>query len=299
MLECADIGIVSPAYPVFRIAKPSVIVPEYLKYFFKSDSFQFSIASFAQGSTRTSIKYAKLKTVTIELPAITDQKHIIAVLNKTAAIIEKRKQQLAKLDELVKSQFVEMFGDPENNQKGFPVYRMDEVVKFVGGAQPDKKYFEYEPTSDNIRLIQIRDYKTDRYVTYIPRSLARRFCTADDIMIGRYGPPIFQILSGIEGAYNVALMKAEPLQGNKDYIREYLKQDCLLHYLEGLSSRTAGQDGIQMDALKAYPFIMPPRELQEEYVRFVKQTDKSKFAVQQSIEKLETLKKSLMQQYFG
>lgn len=181
-----------------------------------------------------------------------------------------------------------MFGDPQNNQKGFPVYRMDEVVKFVGGAQPDKKYFEYEPTSDNIRLIQIRDYKTDRYVTYIPRALARRFCTADDIMIGRYGPPIFQILSGIEGAYNVALMKAEPLQGDKDYIREYLKQDCLLHYLEGLSGRTAGQDGIQMDALKAYPFIMPPMELQEEYVRFVKQADKSKYVAQKATTNIRT-----------
>lgn len=60
MLECADIGIVSPAYPVFEIVKP-IIIPEFLKYYFKSNKFQQSIALFAQGSTRTSIKYEKTK----------------------------------------------------------------------------------------------------------------------------------------------------------------------------------------------------------------------------------------------
>ena len=170
-----------------------------------------------------------------------------------------------------------MFGNPILNQKGFPVYRMDEVVDFQGGSQPDKKYFEYEPTEDNIRLIQIRDYKTDKYITYIPKAMAKRFCTADDIMIGRYGPPIFQILQGIEGSFNVALMKATPKMGNKEFIRYFLKQDYLLHYLEGLSQRTAGQDGIQMDKLKAYPFPMPPTEAQEEFATFIVQLNKSKF----------------------
>lgn len=150
-------------------------------------------------------------------------------------------------------------------------------MDFQGGSQPDKKYFEYEPTEDNIRLIQIRDYKTDKYITYIPKAMAKRFCTADDIMIGRYGPPIFQILQGIEGSFNVALMKATPKMGNKEFIRYFLKQDYLLHYLEGLSQRTAGQDGIQMDKLKAYPFPMPPTEAQEEFATFIVQLNKSKF----------------------
>ena len=230
---------------------------------------------------------------------ITKQKRIITTLDKLQSIITHRKQQLAKLDELVKARFVEMFGDPILNQKGFPVYRMDEVVDFQGGSQPDKKYFEYEPTEDNIRLIQIRDYKTDKYITYIPKEMAKRFCNADDIMIGRYGPPIFQILQGIEGSFNVALMKATPKMGNKEFIRYFLKQDCLLHYLEGLSQRTAGQDGIQMDKLKAYPFPMPPTEAQEEFATFIVQLNKSKFAVQQALDKAQMLFDSLMQDYFG
>ena len=176
---------------------------------------------------------------------------------------------------------------------------VDDVIEFQGGSQPDKSYFEYEQSNDNIRLIQIRDYKSDRFITYIPKKLAKRFCTANDIMIGRYGPPIFQILQGIEGSFNVALMKATSKMGNREFVRYFLKQDCLLEYLEGLSKRTAGQDGIQMDKLKSYPFPYPPQELQDQFSTFVTQVDKSKVAVQKSLDQLETLKKALMQKYFG
>lgn len=204
------------------------------------------------------------------------QVEISSQLDKLHSIIKMREDEVIKLDDLIRARFVEMFGDPILNQKGFPVYRMDEIVEFQGGSQPDKKYFEYESTDDNIRLIQIRDYKTDNYITYIPKAMAKRFCTAEDIMIGRYGPPIFQILQGIEGAFNVALMKATPRQGNREYVRWFLKQDCLLHYLEGMSKRTAGQDGIQMDKLKTYPFPLAPKELQEQFATFATQVDKSK-----------------------
>ena len=205
------------------------------------------------------------------------QRKIVKVLDLVSSVIDTRKKQLEKLDELIKDRFVEMFGDPIINPKGFPCYSVGEVIDFQGGSQPDKKYFEYESTPENIRLIQIRDYKSDKYITYIPRSMAKRFCTADDIMIGRYGPPIFQILKGIEGSFNVALMKATPKMGNREFIRQFLKQDCLLEYLEGLSKRTAGQDGIQMDKLKAFPFPYPPFELQEQYAIFVNEVNKSKF----------------------
>ena len=188
-----------------------------------------------------------------------------------------QEQFAAFVEQTDKSRFIELFGDPVINPKGFPCYTVGEVIDFQGGSQPDKKYFEYEASPDNIRLIQIRDYKSDKYITYIPKTMAKRFCTADDIMIGRYGPPIFQILKGIEGSFNVALMKATPKIGNREFVRQFLKQDCLLEYLEGLSKRTAGQDGIQMDKLKAYPFPYPPIELQEQFASFVEQTDKSKY----------------------
>lgn len=251
------------------------------------------------GSTFKAINKAALADTEIPYVPLDEQKKIADIFDKLSFAIDKRDRQIEILNLLVKSRFVEMFGEPEINQKGFPVFRMDEVVEFQGGSQPDKKYFEYTKTDENIRLIQIRDYKTDKYITYIPKAMAKRFCSADDIMIGRYGPPIFQILQGIEGSFNVALMKAIPKTGNKEFVRYFLKQDCLLHYLEGMSQRTAGQDGIQMDKLKAYPFPMPPIDLQNQFADFVQTTDKSKYAVKKSLEKLETLKKALMQEYFG
>ena len=273
----------------------SSILPQYLYYFFEN----IDMGVLSNGSSVPQINNSDIAPLEIRVPDKGKQNEIVVILDKVSNLISLRKQQLAKLDELVKSRFVELFGDPVLNQNSFPCYTVGDVIEFQGGSQPDKKYFEYEATEDNIRLIQIRDYKTDKYITYIPKAMAKRFCTADDIMIGRYGPPIFQILKGIEGSFNVALMKATPKMGNREFVRYFLKQDCLLTYLEGLSQRTAGQDGIQMDKLKAYPFPFPPMELQEQFAAFVEQTDKSKVEIQKSLEKLETLKKALMQKYFG
>ena len=280
----------------FRDRKLVQLLPEYIYYLLLSKNWDDGTNKAVMGKT---LNKATLSKVKVNIHSMQEQQELVYVLNQATALIELHQQQLQKLDELVKARFVELFGDPILNQKQFPVYRMDEVVEFQGGSQPDKKFFEYEPTDDNIRLIQIRDYKTDKFITYIPRAMAKRFCTADDIMIGRYGPPIFQILQGIEGSFNVALMKATPKKGNKEFVRQFLKQECLLDYLEGMSKRTAGQDGIQMDKLKAYPFPLPPVELQNQFEKFVNQVDKSKVAVQKSLDEAQLLFDSLMQQYFG
>ena len=265
-------------------------------YFFMKN---LKMEKLAESTTIPSVRKTKLEEVFIEVPAMKLQLDISKILGILQDIILHRQNQLVHMDNLVKARFVELFGDPTLNNKGFPVYKMGEVVDFQGGSQPDKKYFEYEPTENNIRLIQIRDYKTDRFITYIPKKMAKRFCNVDDIMIGRYGPPIFQILQGIEGSFNVALMKAIPKMGNIEFVRWFLKQDCLLRYLEGMSKRTAGQDGIQMDKLKEYPFIMPPIEMQNEFEQLVKQVNKSKVEVQRALDEAQLIFDSLMQKYFG
>ena len=282
-----------------RIRNPAVIYKPFLFHLLNSDYFENKCIFASQGVAQKNMSTEWLKEYRIPSFSMDKQMEIASIFDKIDDLIASRKEQVQNLDQLVKSRFIELFGDPVINPKGFPCYTVGEVIDFQGGSQPDKKFFEYEASPDNIRLIQIRDYKSDKYITYIPKTMAKRFCTADDIMIGRYGPPIFQILKGIEGSFNVALMKATPKMGNREFIRQFLKQDCLLEYLEGLSKRTAGQDGIQMDKLKAYPFPYPPMEMQEQFAAFVEQTDKSKLAVQKGLQELEILKKSLMQQYFG
>ena len=138
MLECTNIGIVSPAYPVFEITNTDLILPAYLKYYFKSSVFQYSIASFVQGSTRTSVKYGKLKTISIELPTKEEQYMIVETLYCVEKIIAKRKTQLQQLDELVKSRFVEMFGDPLLNPYNWDVVTIGDIVTDVryGTSKP-------------------------------------------------------------------------------------------------------------------------------------------------------------------
>ena len=295
--ENAPLGIMYPSIMKIRL-KPNVYNIEYFNLLLKSRLEAYNKSANGSG-VKMAISATELGKDLFPIPPMDEQQKISRIFFMVEHLMLLRKQQLAKMDELVKARFVEMFGDPIANPKQYKCYTVDDIIQFQGGSQPDKKFFEYEKTPDNIRLIQIRDYRTDKFATYIPTTMAKRFCTAEDIMIGRYGPPIFQILQGLEGSFNVALMKATPKRGNREFIRWFLKQDCLLHYLEGLSKRTAGQDGIQIDKLKAYPFPYPPDELQNEFATFVERVDQQKQTVQQSLEKLELMKKALMQEYFG
>ncbi len=154
---------------------------------------------------------------------------------------------------------------------GWTLTNFGNLCDLIGGSQPPKATFVQQESPSVIRLIQIRDYKSDKHKIFIPRKLARRFCSKTDVMIGRYGPPIFQILRGLEGAYNVALMKAQPKDSrlDLDYLYRWLQQDVLLRYIESGSDRTAGQDGIRKELVESYPFFLPPLPEQQEIVRRV------------------------------
>lgn len=169
---------------------------------------------------------------------------------------------------------------------------IDDLAKFSGGSQPPSSTFKFSPEHGYIRLIQIRDYKTDSYTTYIPLSMARKFCTKNDIMIGRYGPPIFQILRGIDGAYNVALIKATPTEDvESEYLFNILRQDILFKFIESLSRRSSGQTGIEIPALKAYPIALPPLPEQRAIASALADVD----ALLDSLEELLTKKRQLKQ----
>jgi type I restriction enzyme, S subunit len=156
----------------------------------------------------------------------------------------------------------------------FQKLRIKDICDFIGGAQPPKEVFISEEREGYIRLIQTRDYKTDSFKTYIPKNLARRFCNKTDIMIGRYGPPIFQILRGLEGAYNVALMKAVPKSNVlNDYLYYIIKQKDIFEYVDKLSARTGGQTGVDLDSLNEYPVLLPEKSYQQKVLGILKGID--------------------------
>ena len=180
---------------------------------------------------------------------------------------------------------------------GWENHCIDDNISFSGGSQPPREVFAQEKKEGYVRLIQIRDYKSDRFATYIPKDLAKKFCSASDVMIGRYGPPIFQILRGLEGAYNVALIKASPKEGvDKEYIFQFLSMEPLLRVIESHSRRTSGQTGIEMDVLKSYPMPLPPHPEQKKIAKILSTWDKAIFTTEQLLANAQNQKSALMQQ---
>jgi len=171
------------------------------------------------------------------------------------------------------------------------------VINFIGGSQPPLSTFTYSERPGYVRLIQIRDYKSDKNKVYVPRHLARRFCSSTDILIGRYGPPVFQILRGLEGAYNVALIKAVPSEKiNSEYAWHFLRNDVLLHFIEKLSQRSSGQTGVDLAELRNYPILLPPLHVQQAIAEALSDADAWIESLETLIEKKRLIKQGAMQE---
>jgi len=178
------------------------------------------------------------------------------------------------------------------------VLPFDELYDFQGGSQPPRHTFIFEEKSGYVRLLQIRDYKSDKYASYIPIHLAKRSCITTDIMIGRYGPPIFQILNGMEGSYNVALMKAVP---STKIIQMYgwylLKQDKLFEFVEKLSQRSSGQTGVDLSELRKYLIPVPPSKTEQTAIATaLSDADALIISIEKLIEKKRAIKQGAMQE---
>jgi type I restriction enzyme S subunit len=192
---------------------------------------------------------------------------------------------------------------------GFRIEKLGEMCNFIGGSQPPKSSFVYDLSSvvetDYVRLIQIRDYKSDKHIVYIPKSSTKKFCTKDDVMIGRYGPPVFQILKGLEGAYNVALMKAVPKtkELDKDYLFRFLDSPEVQNYIIKLSERAAGQTGVNKQALHDYPIWVPAIPEQKRIVAILDQAfadiEQARAKTEQNLKNARELFESYLQQIFS
>lgn len=172
-----------------------------------------------------------------------------------------------------------------------------ELIEFQGGSQPEKSVFSNTPRPGFVRLIQIRDYKSDKFEVFAPTALLRRFCDENDIMIGRYGPPVFQILRGLAGAYNVALIKAIPRPAiDREFAYYFLKQDSLFEFIDKLSRRSSGQTGVDLAELRQYPLPLPPFPEQRAIATALSDMDALLARLDALIAKKRDLKQAAMQQ---
>ena len=237
------------------------------------------------GSTFKAINKKVLAETEIPLPPLETQRHIAAVLDKVSALIALRRQQLDKLDELVKVRFVEMFGDPVTNSKGLVTRKGSDFFTLTNG-----KFVPEEKRRDE----GIPAYGGNGISWYTDEILVAH----DTIVVGRVG-----VQSG-----NVPFAKG-PLwvTDNAMYISDFNKDQYDLRFLCALMEHidfTRFQDAGDLKKITQKPFmqlsyIAPSIQEQKSFITFVEQNDKAKLAIQKGLEKLETLKKALMQEYFG
>lgn len=246
----------------------------YLAYFLRQPQMIEHANKLATGANLPRLSPKALAEFTIPLPPLEEQKRIAGILDQAAELCHLRTRALDKLNTLGQAIFHEMFCDPAENPKSFPRKKLLEIVKIIGGSQPAKEHFLYEDGPGRVRFVQTRDFRTDAYKTYVPEVLAKRLFSEDDVIIGRYGPPVFQIFRGLSGTYNVALMKAEPIgEITKDFVYYILQEPRLHGYVVANSERTAGQSGVNLDLLKEYPVYAPPLTLMEDFSQRLKEVD--------------------------
>ncbi len=261
----------------------NLINNKYIYYFLNSGKFKEYINENNKGGTQKFLSLKDIRNMEITVPDLRSQLETVENLNKICELISLRKQQLSKLDELVKARFVEMFGDVLTNEKSWGTAIWNDVLTIKNGK--NQKQVE-NPTGQYPICGSggIMGY-ADNYIS-----------EANSVIIGRKGNINKPILMR-EKYWNVdTAFGLEP--NNKFLLVDFLFLFCVLFDFEKLNKAVTIPSLTKADLLKI-EIPIPPIELQNEFTDFVKQIDKSKVEVQQSLEKLETLKKSLMQQYFG
>lgn len=287
----------------------NAIYNRYLYHFLKNKTDYLN--SMGRGATFKEISKGIVESIEIPLPSLDEQRKIAAVLDKVSGLIAKRRQQLDKLDELVKSRFIELFGDTEYNTKGFPTYKLNDLCK-IGSS---KRIYQNEWSAEGIPFLRISDLTeridngTEQCDWFIP---SKRY---EELLTQGLVPASGDILVTSRGTLGKCYIVLDTdkfyfQDGMISWLSSFGKEVTSL-YISSLFSMPDIQKQVsKMQAgstvsylsiamLKNLDIVLPPLELQQQFVAFVQQVDKSKSAIQKSLEKLETLKKALMQDYFG
>ena len=287
--------------------KIDLVVPEYLSYFLKSDAVYRTVSlNYITGTALKRIILKGIRKIEVDLPDIGEQEQRAQRLSKVDYLCQLRKQQLDKLDELVKARFVEMFGDPVNNPMNYPKSQLGKVCDVRDGTHDSPEYYDVgyplvtskNVTGGKIDLSECNLISEDDYKKTCERSKVDR---GDIIMpmIGTVGKPVIVNIEPMFAIKNVALIKFTPdsLVTNI-YIKTLLESD---YFDRAVLDKIRGgtQKFIALGDIRKLEIILPDLKHQQCFSAFVERVDKQKQTVQQSLEKLKLMKKALMQEYFG
>ena len=307
-----DVGIVSPAYTIWDIDQAKIL-PEFLEYALRCDRSINYYKAKLRGSTarRRSLPTPTLLEHTIPLPAIDAQRYILEIIHKSRNVLETRKIQLQKLDMLVRARFVELFGDPDNNEKSWDIDKMEHLCE-VGSS---KRIYQNEQSMEGVPFLRISDL-VNRIDTgskkcdlYIP---IEKFAELKEQgLVPRSGDILLTARGTLGRCYIVQSDDEFYFQdGMITWLSNYDRRITALYisYLFEMPGFRKQIDALQAGSTVAYMSIsmtkklnimVPPIELQNQFADFVKQVDKSKDSVQKALDEAQLLFDSLMQQYFG
>lgn len=277
------------------------VIPEYLYAFLESQKSRF--VKDAVGGAQPNISAGYLKEIDMPLIPIEEQRRIAALLDKVGDLIAKRRAQQDKLDLLVKARFVEMFGDQEINTKGWYQSTVGECCILKSGVSlPADK----ENEGGSVPYIKVGDMNYPGNEYYITTSSHYVSRTTAGSGVFPVGTVIFPKRGGAIGT-NKKRLTTVPICADLNVMGviagELLHPSYLMTYfgMVDLGKLDNGSSVPQINNKDISPLqiCLPPMELQEKFSTIIKQSDKLKLTIQQSLDKLETLKKALMQQYFG
>lgn len=288
-------------------AKEDVLLPKYLYYF--CENFDFERLNTTV--TIPSLTKANLLEVEINIPEIQTQYQVVNVLNEVCDMIAIRKQQLDKLDELVKAWFVELFGDPETNTKGWPISNMCNLCS-VGSS---KRIYQSEQSSAGIPFWRVADL-TNLINTgvatenlYIPEKRYAELQAQGQVPVE--GDILVTSRGTLGQCYIVkATDKFYFQDGMISWLSEYADGITPLYiahlfsmpgFRKQIDSMQAGSTVayLSIAMIKKLMVMIPNIETQQQFAAFAEQTDQCRLTIQRGLDKLEMMKKALMQQYFG
>lgn len=285
---------------------PKKDFPVDIKYLFYAVE-HMNLAKYFSGATIPHIYFKDYQKEPINIPDIDTQKGISRIFDKIDALITSRKEQLTKLEQIVKSRFIEMFGDPVENPYGFRKVALSELAEIkigpFGSLLHKEDYIEDGHPLLNPSHIVDGKVAPDNKLTISDKKydeLEAYHLHTGDVVMGRRGEMGRCAVVPSEGFLcgTGSLLIRTKGEVTADYIQKTISFPSFRKTIEDMA---VGQTmpNLNVSIVSKFQIIRPPIEVQKSYYKFVAQTDKSKLAIQKSLEKLEILKKALMQKYFG
>ena len=284
----------------------------YLRYWMNSNSFWKQVNSNVKGASQVNLNTGWLSKFDIDLPEMQEQKYRISVLDKCKVIIERREEELKVLDDLIKARFVELFGDVKTNSFTWEKCAFADVTtKITDGEHGTVPRVE---EGEGYLYFMARNITKEGLInlsetSYVPEEVHQKIykrCNPeiDDILLVCVGATIGKCalvteeLGEFSMARSVALLKPDTQKVNSIFLINLLKSDAIQNDISNCA-HAAAQAGLYTNMIKSLDAFLPPIELQNQFADFVKKIDKSKVAIQKSLDETQQLFDSLMQEYFG